>query len=149
MTGVAEQFLYSNGVAAINTTANGGYSLYSSRLKSPLLDAENYIPGYGYGILSYGSIDAAMDAEQTEAYKWFYHDQFDATGDEGNFNYLNSNSATVNELYGYISSSYLAISSLQYSICSFIEVIINLSSSFNFFKKNCSFLEKVLPHFSI
>ncbi len=108
MTGVAEQFLYSNGVAAINTTANGGYSLYSSRLHSPLLDSENYIPGYGYGVLAYGTIDSAMDAEQTEAYKWFYHDQFDATGDEGNFNYLNSNSATVNELYSYISSSYFS-----------------------------------------
>lgn len=108
MTGVAEQFLYSNGVAAINTTANGGYQLYSSRLHSPLLDAENYIPGYGYGVSSYGTIDSALAGEETEAYKWFYHDQFDASGDEGNFNYLNSNSNTVNELYSYISASYFS-----------------------------------------
>ncbi len=108
MTGVEEQFLYNNSVAAINTTANGGYSLYSSRLHSPLLDAENYIPGYGYGVLAYGSIDAPLAGEETEAYKMFYHDQFDATGDEGNFNYLNSNSATVNDLYSYISASYFS-----------------------------------------
>ena len=108
MTGVVEQFMYSNGIAPINTTANGGYQLYNSRLHSPLLDAENYIPGYGYGVLSYGSIDSPLAAEQTEAYKWFYHDQFDATGDEGNFNYLNSNSSTVNELYSYISASYFS-----------------------------------------
>ena len=108
ITGVGETFLYSNGVAPVVTTKQGGYQLYSSRLHSPLLDTENYVPGYGYGVLTYGTIDAPMAEEKTEAYKMFYHDQFDATGDQGSFNYLNSSEATVSDLYSYISASYFA-----------------------------------------
>ncbi len=108
ITGVGESFLYANGVAPVVTTKQGGYQLYSSRLHSPLLDTENYVPGYGYGVLTYGTIDAPMAEEKTEAYKMFYHDQFDATGDQGSFNYLNSSEATVSDLYSYISASYFA-----------------------------------------
>ncbi len=106
MTGTSEKYLYNNGNAPIRSLINSGYQLYSSRLHSFLLDNENYIPGYGYGLLSYGTIDSPMDEEHTDAYKWFLHDQMSDASDLGNFNYLNSSEAAVSDLYSYVSASY-------------------------------------------
>ena len=106
MAGQIEKYLLNNGLAPITTMNYGGYQLYSSRLHTPFLDENKYIPGYGYGVLTYGWIDAPLAGEATEAYKMFLHDQVAVTSDTGNFNYLNSEQGTVNDFYSYISSSY-------------------------------------------
>lgn len=106
MAGQLEQYLLNNGLAPITLTNNGGFQLYSERIHSPFLDEGLYVPGYGYGLLTYGTIDAPLSGEQTEKFKMYLHDQVAASDDEGNFNYLDSNSNAVASFYEYISQQW-------------------------------------------
>ncbi len=106
MAAATEKYLINNGLAPITFMDSGGYQLYSKRLHSPFLDSNKYIAGYGFGITDYGSIDAPLEAEKTEAYKMFLHEQVDASMDIGEFNYLKSNSNAVATFYEYISQYY-------------------------------------------
>ncbi len=106
MAGIEESFLFNNGVAQINYMQDASYSLYSERLHSPFLDKNYYVPGYGYGVLDYGTIDAPMTGELTERFQYYLHSQFDASQEQGTFNYLASNNNSVSTLYSYISSTY-------------------------------------------
>lgn len=116
MAGALEQYLYNNGLAPISYMEDSGYSLYSSRLHTPFLnvngtnDDDNYVPGFGYGVMQYGYIEGnqVMDGvnivEDNPEYVNYYHSAF--TGNASNFNYLNSNNNDASTLYGYMSSSY-------------------------------------------
>ena len=106
LTAEAENYLLDNGLAPITYMVNSGYQLYNERVHSPFLDENNYVPGYGFGLQDYGTIDAPLEAEQTEKFKWYLHDQLDATSDLGDFNYLASNSNAVSTLYSYVSQYY-------------------------------------------
>ena len=106
MTAVIEEYMLNQGLSPLTYMNNAGYQLYNARVHSPFLDAGRYIPGYGYGILTYGSLSADLDAEQTAAFKRFYHQQEQAESDIGSFNYLGSNAGAVADFYDYISSSY-------------------------------------------
>ena len=106
MAGVIEEYMYNNGIAPIGVMDDGGFQLYSERIHTPFLDANYYVPNYGYGILAYGSITEPLAEEKTDAWKLFLHDQEAATNEIGNFNYLSSNSAATEDFYSYIASSY-------------------------------------------
>lgn len=108
MAASVERYLYNKGLAPITYMNDESYSLYSERLSTPFLDSGNYIPGYGYGLLDYGSVTAPLAGEKTDKYKNYLHDQVDATYDEGNFNYLNSNSNSVSTFYSYVSQYYFS-----------------------------------------
>jgi len=108
MAAQIEKYMYNNGLAPITAMEYSGYCLYSDRISTPFLDQNLYVPGFGYGILTYGTITKAMEAEATEKWQMYYHDQLDVSYDEGNFNYLNSNSNSVYQFYSYISSGYFS-----------------------------------------
>ena len=106
VSGQIEKNLYDDGLAPINILDDGGYGLYSDRIDTQFLKSNTYVPGYGYGVLDYGVATKDLAGEQTPAYKRYYHALYDIKGDEGKFNYLNSNSNTVNTLYNYVSAGY-------------------------------------------
>lgn len=109
MTVTAEKYLINNGLAPLTYADNAQFELYTERVHSPLLDKNNYVPGYGFGIEEYGWIDKSKplpDAQKTPKFANFFWDQYAADQDTGNFNYLDSNSNSVAVLYNYISQSY-------------------------------------------
>lgn len=101
-----EKYGLEHGLTGLTLSNNGGYQLYNDRISSPLLDADNYLAGYGFGTPLYGKITKPLDAEQTEDFKYFYHNQITPNNEPGLINYLNSSEASVGDLYGYMSSSY-------------------------------------------
>jgi len=103
--GALEHYMLAQGIAPIGIRDSGGYVLYSDRINTPFLDQGKYIPGYGYGILTYGTISKALDAEKTEAYKMYFHDQEAVENDTGNFNVMNSQSGAAEDFYGYTAIS--------------------------------------------
>lgn len=92
-TATLEGYIMDNGLSPITFVDNGGYQLYNSRVHSPFLDEGNYVPGYGFGVTTYGYLDAPLEGEQTEEFKMYYHNQLNASLDEGSFNDLRTNSA--------------------------------------------------------
>ena len=106
VTGQLEQYAIKNGLTGISLSDNGGYSLYNDRVKSPLLDNDSYIPGYGFGTFQYGQLTKALKGETSEKYKMFYHSQIDPSSDKNTLNYLDSDNADVSDMYSYVSSSY-------------------------------------------
>ena len=100
--GKLEKYAVDNHLTGITLYENGGYVMYSDRIQRP---TNEYITGYGMGILSEGKILSPMDAEQTPEWKMYYH-SYGGTTNKQNFNYLDDTGSESSELYGYISSTY-------------------------------------------
>lgn len=90
-----------NGMLGLTLFENGGYSLINPRVT---LGSENYIVGYGFGILAEGSITADLDEEANAAWKRYYHTM--ESSDPGTIFYHNDQGSQVSDLYGYIGASY-------------------------------------------
>ena len=99
--GLLEQYAVLNGITGISLFEDGGYVMYDPRIT---LGTENYIVGYGFGILAEGNITADMEYETNEAWKRYYHTY--EVSDPGTLNYLNDQGAQVGDLYGYIAASF-------------------------------------------
>lgn len=99
--GSFEAYGIRNGMLGLTLFENGGYSLVNPRIT---LGAENYIVGYGFGILPEGRITADLDTEETAAWKRYYHSY--ETSDPGSIFYHNDQGSQVGDLYGYIGASY-------------------------------------------
>ena len=76
--------------------------MYSSRIQKP---TNNYITGYGLGVLSEGSITAPMESESNPNWQMYYH-TFGGANNKQNFNYLDDTGSESASLFGYISSTY-------------------------------------------
>jgi len=99
--GILERFAVTTGITGISLFENGGYVMYNPRVT---LGTENYIVGYGFGILAEGAITADLDYETNEAWKRYYH--INETNDPGTLNYYNDQGAQVGDLFGYQAASF-------------------------------------------
>ena len=99
--GKLEKYAMDTHLSGIPLFEDGGYVKYRDRLEIP---ASEYIPGYGYGILSEGDIKEDLKAETVPAYKRYYHTA--QTSDPAKINAWNAFGSQVSDLSGYITSSY-------------------------------------------
>ena len=99
--GILEEFAIRTGMTGTTLFENGGYIMYSDRVT---LGAENYIVGYGFGVLAEGSITADLAAESNAAWKRYYHDYM--SEDPGTINYLDEQGQDVGDLYSPMGGSY-------------------------------------------
>lgn len=99
--GILEAYAVRNGITGISLFENGGYVMYSDRVT---LGTENYIPGYGFGILTEGNITADLATETNPDWKRYYHTWNAA--DPGTANYLNDQGSEVADFYSYFASGF-------------------------------------------
>ena len=101
--GKLESYAMNNNLTGITLYEDGGYAMYNTRIQK---GTENYIPNYGFGILTEGNIteELSSTAEPTAAYRKYYH-TYEAN-DPATINYLNDKGSQVSDLFDYISSSY-------------------------------------------
>ena len=99
--GILERFAVTTGITGISLFENGGYVMYNPRVT---LGTENYIVGYGFGILAEGAITADLEYETNEAWKRYYH--ISEAEDPGTLNYYNDQGAQVGDLFGYQAASF-------------------------------------------
>lgn len=99
--GILERFAVTTGITGISLFENGGYVMYNPRVT---LGTENYIVGYGFGILAEGAITADLEYETNEAWKRYYH--ICETSDPGTLNYYNDQGSQVGDLFGYQAASF-------------------------------------------
>ena len=99
--GQLEKYAMDNHLTGITLFENGGYVKYNSRVTLP---TTNYITGYGFGLLSEGSIDNDNIAEDNAAYKRYLHAA--TSSDPKIINARNDTGSQVSDLEGYITSSF-------------------------------------------
>ena len=99
--GKLEKYAMDNHLTGITLFENGGYIKYSSRVSLP---ASEYITGFGFGLLSEGSVTGPMEKEEVEAHKMYLHSA--SSSDPLTINEKNNNGSQVSDLAGYITSSY-------------------------------------------
>lgn len=102
--GLLEAYGYRTGLTGISMFENGGYVMYNPRIT---LGTENYIPGYGFGTLTEGSIKSDLDSENNPAWKRYYH-TYDSK-DPGTANFLDAQDSQVSSYFGYIGASYYTV----------------------------------------
>ena len=99
--GALEKNAMDNHLTGITLFENGGYVKYNSRVNLP---TTTYITGFGFGLLSEGSLKEPMAAEPTAAYKMYLHTA--SSSDPHMINARNNDGSQVSDLEGYITSSY-------------------------------------------
>lgn len=99
--GLLEGYAIRQGMTGLSLYENGGYVMYHNRV---VLGTESYIPGYGFGLLSEGSLAGELDYEQNEAWKTYYHTV--NAQDPGNLNTLDDNGSETSDFYSYIGASF-------------------------------------------
>ena len=99
--GILEAYAVRNGITGVSLFENGGYVMYNERVT---LGTETYIPGYGFGVLAEGSINAPLTTEPNVEWQNYYHTW--NTADPGTANYLDDQGSEVGDFYGYIGASY-------------------------------------------
>ena len=97
--GKLEQYAMENYLTGITLFENGGYVRYSSRVEVP---ATEYITGYGWGILSEGSLNGTLANVTVEP----TYLQSATSSDPLSINAWDATGSQVGDLNGYISSSY-------------------------------------------
>ena len=99
--GKLEKFAVESKLTGLTLYGDGGYVLYNP---SVVKGTNNYVPGFGFGILSSGSLNADLEGETNANWKRYYH-TFE-TSDPQNLNYMDDKGAVVGDLIGYVSAGY-------------------------------------------
>lgn len=99
--GLLEAYAVRNGITGISLFEDGGYVMYNERVK---FGSENYIVGYGFGILAEGDLVADLETEDNEAWKRYLHSN--NVADPGTANYLDDQGSEVGDFYSYIGAGY-------------------------------------------
>lgn len=99
--GVLEQYAVESKLTGLTLFNNGGYVMYHPSVTK---GAASFIPGFGFGILSEGSLTADLEGENNAAWKRYYHTY--ETEDPGQVNAMNSKEATVSDVQAYMTASY-------------------------------------------
>lgn len=107
--GKLEKYAVDSHLTGITLFEDGGYVKYSSRLEIP---ANQYITGYGFGILSEGNITADLPGEENPAYKRYYHSG--QSSNPGKINAMDDTGSQVSDLSSYITSSYWGMKMNEY-----------------------------------
>lgn len=98
--GALEKYAVNNMITGMPLFENGGYVMYNPRV---VKGTENYITGYGFGILREGKLTAELT--NPEVVKPTYYNTAD-TSDPGKINALDDQGAQVADLYDYIAGAY-------------------------------------------
>lgn len=99
--GKLEKYVVESHLTGITLFENGGYVKYSSRLDIP---TEDYITGYGFGILSEGNITDDLPGENNPDYKRYYHSA--QSSNPGKINAMDDTGSQVSDLAGYVTSAF-------------------------------------------
>lgn len=99
--GSLEEYAYKNNLTGLPLYENGSYVMYNTRV---VKGTNNYIPGYGFGILGEGSLSGPLASETVTAYQNYYHTW--NSSDPQSINYLDNDGSQVSDLFANISSSY-------------------------------------------
>ena len=99
--GQLEQYAMDNHLTGITLFENGGYVKYSERVK---LGSENYITGYGFGLLAEGELLRPISTEENENHRMYLHTAL--SQDPKTINSRNDTGSQVSDLESYITSSY-------------------------------------------
>lgn len=99
--GILEKYAVKNNLTGLTLYENGGYVMYHS---SVVKGTNNYIPGYGFGILTEGYLKSDLEGETNAAWKRYYHTYL--TEDPSTINYMNDKGSVVGDLIGYTTSGY-------------------------------------------
>ena len=99
--GQLEKYAVDNKLTGIPFMGNAGYVMYANGV---VKGTNTYIPGYGFGILSEGRIDADLVGEETPAYARYYHTY--ETSDPKKINMMNDKGSVVSDLQSYTTASY-------------------------------------------
>lgn len=101
--GKLEKYAMDSHLTGITLFENGGYAKY----REDLLDipADEYITGYGFGVLAEGNIEGDLTGSDVPTqYKRYYHSA--QSSDPLTINALNASGSQVSDLSSYITSSY-------------------------------------------
>ena len=98
--GALEKYAVDNMITGMPLYENGGYVMYNPRV---VKGSENYITGYGFGIMREGYLNGNLT--HAEVTKPSYYNQWD-TDDPGKINYLDDNGSQIGDLYDYIAAAY-------------------------------------------
>jgi len=98
--GNLEKYSMDNHLTGITLFENGGYVKYSERVQLP---TNEYITGFGFGLLSEGTLSGPMAGESAE-YQMYLHSA--TSSDPLTINEKNNTGSQVSDLAGYITSSY-------------------------------------------
>ena len=98
--GKLEKYAVESHLTGITLFENGGYVKYSSRLDIP---TDEYITGFGFGILSEGDITEDLPGA-TDKFKRYYHSA--QSSNPGKINAADDTGSQVSDLSGYITSPY-------------------------------------------
>lgn len=99
--GALEKYAMESHLTGITLFENGGYVKYSPRVSLP---TTNYITGYGFGLLSEGSLTGPLDSEENPAHKMYLHSA--TSSDPLTINEMNDTGSQVSDLASYITSSF-------------------------------------------
>lgn len=99
--GLLESYAVNHNLTGMTMYENGGYVMYDT---SVVKGTNTYIPGYGFGIVSEGYINADMAYEANTKWKRYYH-TYEAS-DPKTINYQNDKGSVVGELIPLVSGSY-------------------------------------------
>ena len=100
--GQLEKYAMDNHLTGITLFENGGYVKYSSRVTLP---TREYVTGYGFGLLSEGTLNGPLEKETIEEYKMYLHSSTSAP-DPSKINARDDQGSQVSDLEGYITSSF-------------------------------------------
>ena len=102
--GKLEKYAMDSHLTGITLFDNGGYVKYANRVKIPTAGQE-YIEGYGFGILTEGELDGNLPGSETYAeHPDYYHSSI--AQDSLKINQYSATGSQVSDLAGYITSSY-------------------------------------------
>ncbi|MBR5996531.1 MAG: hypothetical protein IK028_00685, partial [Bacilli bacterium] len=99
--GRLEKYAMDNHLTGITLFENGGFAKYSSRVTLP---AKDYITGYGFGLLSEGSVEGKLAGEQNDKHQPYLHTAM--SSDPKMINARDNTGSQVSDLEGYITSSF-------------------------------------------
>lgn len=96
-----EKYAVENNLTGITLFEDSGYVMYEKGVER---GATNYIPGYGFGVVTEGRITSDLKGEQNPAWKRYYHDLEPSV--PGTINYMNDTGSVVSDLVSYLSAPY-------------------------------------------
>ena len=100
--GKLEDYALNNNLTGITLFENGGYVMYADRIQK---GTEQYISGYGFGIVSEGTITAPNKNYEADGTENYYHSYGGVTNSQ-RYNYLDDTGSESADLYGYVANSY-------------------------------------------
>ena len=102
--GKLEKYVMDTHLTGITLFDNGGYVKYSNRVRIPTA-GEQYVEGYGFGILSEGTLEGTLPGtDGGTSYPTYYHGAIGQ--DSHKINLYDASGSQVGDLASYITSSY-------------------------------------------